>query len=784
MRLYLLGLLACGSAGAPEVRERAPSASQDSTALPSSSGATDSAPLPAVATVGVSPDVLHAGEVEEALTVEVTVPVTLRGAGLPEWLERAQADRSVLQVELPVIGVEIEDEGARSATTFAPPRFCRVGGPCEARDGLWRAWHISEGAIVAELQLALGWADRSKGIAVRNTVGVWLPEQATLPAGDTIRLVYTGPVPDRATWTGRPLLPRARWREAVREDCPAAERACWVEADPAAVEGWQVAAAAPAFVHLKAPLDAVVGETDDLVLVVTDRFGNPSPWTGQLTLSGPLDAVVPLEDAWRATVAHTWSTPGPTSVQVDAGESLRATTHWTVVHPEEPGFRRRLGDTHLHTGDGGAQRAFLGHFEAGDHAGLFTASADAFRYLEEVAGLDFGAVSEHALRIDGALTPPGVDTDPAFLPGGACLGAIDPVPGIEGWWTTSQEAARDASSSAFIAFPAFEWQSHHSRPDDRTLNHRVVLFRDHHPDRAHPLLPGDTPGLSPKCLIRFLRAAGYGPEDALVLPHMQVAGDRNLDWELSWGPWSEDLLDVATVESYTPIAEIFSARSYADTPEGRLPRAFLFEGDAVAPAPYAFRSGWRDWSAHVGVIGSSDNHTAAPGLDDPPDQEGWRNPTSEPGGLAVALVSQEGRDGLWEAFRARRTYATTGHRGWLDLRVGGAPMGSAIAADTPSLEVTLEAHVGLELTQVEVWTARLGDPDWPWTAPYAVSPGGQSYTGAFTLPNPVDLGAAPGEWAYYLRVLARWGDEPLEEAEAMWSSPIWVRWSASTEHSG
>ncbi|MFT5460162.1 MAG: hypothetical protein ACI9K2_006679, partial [Myxococcota bacterium] len=341
-------------------------------------------------------------------------------------------------------------------------------------------------------------------------------------------------------------------------------------------------------------------------------------------------------------------------------------------------------------------------------------------------------------------------------------------------------AARAAERPGFVVFPAFEWQSHHDRPSDRTLNHRVVLFRDFHPDDGHPLLPGDTPGLSPRCLIRFLRSAGYAPESALVLPHLQIASDRNLDWDLTWGPWGEDLVDLATVTAYTPVAEIFSARSYVDRADGlRVPQAARFEGEAVSPAPFTFRYGWRDRSAPVGVIGASDGHTGAPGLDDPPTLDGVRESASEPGGAGVLLVREDGRDGLWEALRARRTYATTGHRGWLDLTIASAPMGSAISADLPSLEVDLATYVGLELARVEVWTARVGDPDWPWTAPYAAAPTGQTHEASFTLPNPVDRGAAPGEWVYYLRVLARWGDEPLDQAEAMWSSPIWVRWTST-----
>ncbi|MFT4627493.1 MAG: hypothetical protein ACI8PZ_006178, partial [Myxococcota bacterium] len=138
--------LALGCVGdEPGVKERTPPTHGLDSAPPTP---TDSATLPVIAAVHVSPGRLVAGDVVDdtsPITVEIVLPVTLAGGGLPEWLEAAQTDRSVLQVELPVVGIELADEDARPAGTFAPPRFCRVGDDCPPRAGRWQAWHVVDG---------------------------------------------------------------------------------------------------------------------------------------------------------------------------------------------------------------------------------------------------------------------------------------------------------------------------------------------------------------------------------------------------------------------------------------------------------------------------------------------------------------------------------------------------------------------------------------------------------------------------------------------------------------
>ena len=87
----------------------------------------------------------------------------------------------------------------------------------------------------------------------------------------------------------------------------------------------------------------------------------------------------------------------------------------------------------------------------------------------------------------------------------------------------------------------------------------------------------------------------------------------------------------------------------------------------------ALRQGLR-----LGLVAGSDTHTGRPGgsLDQP--RPYW-------GGLCGVWAERLTRRSIFEAFRARRTYALTGARIALRFSVNGAPMGSEIAPSSPRL---------------------------------------------------------------------------------------------------
>lgn len=720
----------------------------------------------------------------DPLVFTFTVPSALRGGGLPAMLHTGQQDdTSILQIELPQMpgqdGTDEEHSGSMGVGLFDGARLCRVGRACADRgqDGNWRAFRVRRNGTVDELQMAIAMRDAANGMMpYRSALGVYLSRLGTLQAGEQVRLEYTGHVPARATeWTGRPFLVHFRYRST-----PGA----WTVLADDAVQGMQILPdPLAAFVKVAAPMDVQVGETFPLAVIVTDRYGNPRPIEGSVQLEGAVTAEVPMAGRWRAELDATLDAAGAHRLGARL-DGARAIGQWTVASVEPPATRRLLGDVHMHTGDGGAQRKFLGSFMPGDHAALTTRTSDALGYLERVAGYDFGAVSEHAVRDPSYALPPAVAGDAAFATDGACAGLGRPIPGVDDWWSHAQsvasEYARDPGHRLLV-FPAFEWHSQNMRLTNTSPLHRVVMFRGFAPEGSLPILPGDVDGIPPQCLVRFLTLAGYGPDQALVIPHMMQAGSTNIDWDLTYADSS--LAPRADVEAYTPVGELFSARSYDQGRELGRETLTAFEGDETAdPGGWTYRYGWRDLGARIGVIGSSDNHSQTPGVDDALPADGTAAyHTHEPAGTAVVLASEASHDGVYAALGARRSYATTGVRVWLDFAIDDAAMGSAIGRVGEQASARIAVRAAMTITRVELWATRVGSTD-----PYELAYGWQrpddgtapeEHVATVALANPVAPLAAPETWLYYVRAFFETiGAEDGEPEDAAWSSPIWVQW--------
>ena len=712
--------------------------------------------------------------------LDFTVPEHLTGGGLPTTLKQGtDEDRSLLQLEFPYNSFKNDEEQGQYIGSWSTPKFCDINDYCpfEETDGFWYAtWHRDD-VLLGELQMSrvtLGFSlDEDPSAPETLHSGVWLPKGETLLPGDRIELAYVGPVPKRATdW----IHFHARYRS--NPDCPAEDDPCWTLLDDSQVDALNIHAEAPAFVHAIAPLDVQAGVPFPLQIVVTDAYGNPSKLTDTIELLGDHTQDVSLTDVWRTEIEVTYDAPGDKRIMAEA-PGLRGVFHWTAVTDQTPASVRQVGDAHFHTGDGGAQRKFLRSFSAGDHAGMYTRSHDALRYLDEVVGFDFGAPSEHAIRDDAYVLPQSITSDPAFQPGGACDGVGTALAGVGNWWPLSQQISRDYDGD-LITFPAFEWHARHSAVEAAHL-HRVVLFRDHHPTANHPMIPGDIPELPAQCIVRFAIAAGLSPDEVLILPHMMTNHALNIDWNLAYeDTYLGDLATREDMEAYQPVAEIFSARNDALVEQPGLGSALIFEGEPIAPAAYTFRYAWREMGVHIGVIAGSDSHSQMPGVNDETGLNGSEYHLHEPGGHTVAIAASPSRDGIYDALQHRQSYGTTGSRVWLDYTIDGAPMGSEISTSAPTAAAALKVMAGMQILRVELWAAPVGDGDTPYAPVYIGVPHDQVHSAAATLDNPVLAGASAEEWLYYTRALM----VPLNDlggtTEAVWSSPIWVTWSNPT----
>jgi hypothetical protein len=113
--------------------------------------------------------------------------------------------------------------------------------------------------------------------------------------------------------------------------------------------------------------------------------------------------------------------------------------------------------------------------------------------------------------------------------------------------------------------------------------------------------------------------------------------------------------------------------------------------------------------ATFGFSAGSDDHTARPGMSHAP-----RGHFAIGGGLTAVLARERSREALWEAIKARRTYATTGARSLLDVTAtaGGhrylmgevcrLPASGPAESWTGEVEIDVTAHGTAPLWRVEV----------------------------------------------------------------------------------
>jgi hypothetical protein len=137
-----------------------------------------------------------------------------------------------------------------------------------------------------------------------------------------------------------------------------------------------------------------------------------------------------------------------------------------------------------------------------------------------------------------------------------------------------------------------------------------------------------------------------------MIPHHLAypTGNRGVNWEV----FREDC---------TPVVEIYSEHGNSEHDRGPFDYFTHSMGgrDTTNTARAALGAGRR-----FGFVGSSDDHAGFPG--------------AYGEGLMAALVTDFTREGIFEAIRARRTYALTGDRIALEFTIDGAPMGSTIVA--------------------------------------------------------------------------------------------------------
>lgn len=217
---------------------------------------------------------------------------------------------------------------------------------------------------------------------------------------------------------------------------------------------------------------------------------------------------------------------------------------------------------------------------------------------------------------------------------------------LQDHWCEVRESIAKANKGNLVTFQGYEMHSSE--------------YGDHHfisKDDKLPLIYKDSPQA-------FIEACGV---EAIAIPHHigYTPGYRGIDWNKFSGKIS-------------PVVEVYSKHGCAMSEE--------------AAYPYYHNMGPRDTRNMVyeglkkgnkfGFVASTDHHAGFPG--------------SYGDGLVAAVAEEKTRESIWEALKARRTYAVTGDKIKCDFRINEEHMGSEIRADQRKITYHIETEYALD----------------------------------------------------------------------------------------
>lgn len=227
----------------------------------------------------------------------------------------------------------------------------------------------------------------------------------------------------------------------------------------------------------------------------------------------------------------------------------------------------------------------------------------------------------------------------------------------EQWPAVKEMVAAQYDPGRFVSFLAFEWHS-------LEFGDHNVYFNGAEGDIIYAADLAEM-----RAALRAYRQQGV---ETMLLPHH--IGYKQGYRGINWGAFTPE---------FSPVVEIMSMHGAA-------------ESDS-APYPYLHTMGPRDEGSlyhaglaqgHVvGVMGSTDHHSAHPG--------------SYGHGRLAVWAETLSRDDVWRAIQARRTVALTGDNIRVQLAVNGQPIGSVLPyAAEREIEVLVEGGGALDYVEV------------------------------------------------------------------------------------
>jgi len=312
------------------------------------------------------------------------------------------------------------------------------------------------------------------------------------------------------------------------------------------------------------------------------------------------------------------------------------------------------GDLHCHVREERRNRISSGKLGAD---GPWTLD-EIYSYGREVSQLDFVAITDHDIK----LSP-------------------------EEWSDTMDAAERNSCPSEFIAFLGYEW-SHVLGEPSCQYGHRNVIYRR----KEGPLLScGDECYNTAPKLWRGLKDQ-LGIDDVIVIPHHPARA-------ASWICWNHDYWD----NELERLVELYSLWGSSEKPGQPYEIRYLAEhsptGQGEAEGHFVQDALARRY--RFGLVAGSESHNGRPGNPIYHGQYRCGGDVCYHGGIQGTYSKGLTRDELFDAFRARRCYGTTGVKIELMFSLNGAPMGSETSA-SENREIQVKVVGTDAIAQVDV----------------------------------------------------------------------------------
>lgn len=380
-------------------------------------------------------------------------------------------------------------------------------------------------------------------------------------------------------------------------------------------------------VHL--PSQGLMDEPVSGLVSLTDQESNPVEHA----------AVVDL-------FAHNGSAQFPKTVSIPAGKG-HARFKLTPTAPETLRLRARVRSFPLEaisnpcvvTSELSEEKIYWGDLHSHTHYSWDGVGSDSFRYARYIAGLDFYAMTDHAIS-----------------PSDGHTRGLGP----HAWEEYTDLVQEHHDPPDFVTIHAYECSL------GKPFGHHNVYFRDR---------PGALITSTGSDLHQLWEALKEG--EALTIPHHTGKFPAGIDFNIHHPGFRRNI-------------EIYSGHGLSETYDPDHPLSFehsLFTSDARSlKHPSYAQDAWR-LGLYLSSIGSSDDHRAHPGL---PHY-----------GLTAVKAPTRSRAAIFQGLYDRRTYATSGAKIVLNFTLNNQPMGSVVHVEAaPLLFIQAVGTDGIEKVEL------------------------------------------------------------------------------------